>query len=39
MGFIETVQGMLGGSALDLLVYAVILFVFILGLILSLIHI
>lgn len=33
MGFIETVQGMLGGSALDLLVYAVILFVFILGLI------
>ena len=33
MGFFETVKGVLGGSFLNLLVYAVILFVFIIGLI------
>jgi len=33
MGFIETLKGMISGSAVNLLVYAVILFVFILGLV------
>ncbi|MBP3410921.1 MAG: hypothetical protein J6M10_08005, partial [Clostridia bacterium] len=33
MSFLETVKGMLGGSYLNALIYAAILFVFILGLI------
>ena len=35
MGFLETVKGLLSGSILNLLVYAVIVFVFILGLVKS----